>query len=317
MFSISVVIPNYNGEELLRANIPSVLAALKQSAVEYEVIVPDDCSNDSSVQLLKKYFPSVLIIESTKNLGFSSNINKGLRKAKKDLICILNSDIHLDKNYFEYKLAHFCDSNTFAVSGAIYDPVSKQLCEHDLSVKQNFWGIIQSTQTKNYSFKKTIPVYGLSGANALISRNKIQQIQYFEELFSPYYGEDVELNLRAWRSGWLCHYEPRAICYHEGSATIKKHSTKKHVRLISRRNKLTFHFLHLDGVQRFKFKIKLCLDLLTRWLIYDLSFYKAFFMFYSLLPAIRDKRKAVRYKFSTQECLKRIDQIQKKQISHG
>ncbi|MFN5430478.1 MAG: glycosyltransferase family 2 protein [Cyclobacteriaceae bacterium] len=51
--SISVVLPNYNGRNLLAANLPSVFAALQTAAVEFEVIVSDDASTDGSVAFLK------------------------------------------------------------------------------------------------------------------------------------------------------------------------------------------------------------------------------------------------------------------------
>ena len=66
--SISIVIPNYNGRDLLEKNIPSLLAALNN--FDFEIIVVDDCSSDDSVQFLKDTYPNVIVIKSNKNQGF-------------------------------------------------------------------------------------------------------------------------------------------------------------------------------------------------------------------------------------------------------
>ena len=85
-FSISVIIPNYNGKNLLEKNLPSVFNALKSSQIsDYEVIITDDASNDDSVTYLKNYSENpIVLIENKQNLGFSGNVNRAIRRAQKD-----------------------------------------------------------------------------------------------------------------------------------------------------------------------------------------------------------------------------------------
>jgi glycosyltransferase involved in cell wall biosynthesis len=77
--SISVVIPNYNGEKIIGDAIESAYKALKFVTSDYEVIVPDDCSSDNSVSFIKSQYPEVIVVESQKNGGFAVNVNKGLK----------------------------------------------------------------------------------------------------------------------------------------------------------------------------------------------------------------------------------------------
>lgn len=86
-----------------------------------------------------------------------------------------------------------------------------------------------------------------------MDRNKLAAIGFFDEIFNPFYNEDVELSLRAWRMNWKCYFEPRAHAYHACSSTIKKVSNKEQVRVISMRNRFVLHDIHLESVERFLF----------------------------------------------------------------
>ena len=85
MYSISVVIPNYNGEALLKSNIPSVYQALSSSNItDDEIIIADDASKDRSLEFIEKHYPKIILIKNPVNLGFIGNCNTGIQKAKKD-----------------------------------------------------------------------------------------------------------------------------------------------------------------------------------------------------------------------------------------
>ena len=72
----SVIIPNWNGKHLLKTCLASIE---KQTFKNFEVIVVDNGSRDSSVDYIKKYFPRVRLIELDKNYGFAKAINVGIR----------------------------------------------------------------------------------------------------------------------------------------------------------------------------------------------------------------------------------------------
>jgi GT2 family glycosyltransferase len=115
-FSISVVIPNYNGKHLLESNIPFVYAALRSSGItDFEIIVSDDASHDDSVDFLKSNYPAIILIENKINKGFSGNMNVGIFRSTKDLVLLLNSDVVLTAGYFKNQLHYFKKSDTFGV----------------------------------------------------------------------------------------------------------------------------------------------------------------------------------------------------------
>jgi len=68
---VSIVIPNYNGENLLLENLPYVIKAKDNSRNRaLEIIVVDDASTDQSVKIIKKKFPEIKLIKHTKNGRF-------------------------------------------------------------------------------------------------------------------------------------------------------------------------------------------------------------------------------------------------------
>jgi glycosyltransferase involved in cell wall biosynthesis len=68
--SISVVLPNYNGRNLLAANLPSVYTALHKAGIDHEIIVVDDASTDESIIFLKENFEDVKVVAQKTNRGF-------------------------------------------------------------------------------------------------------------------------------------------------------------------------------------------------------------------------------------------------------
>ena len=115
--SISVILPNYNGENLLRENLPYLIESLCD--IEHEIIVIDDHSTDNSVALLTTEFPDINIIESRVNEGFSATCNKGIHAATKPVLCIVNTDVRFTPSYFREALPYFDDKNLFAIKGDI------------------------------------------------------------------------------------------------------------------------------------------------------------------------------------------------------
>lgn len=287
-FSVSVVIPNYNGKKLLEENIPFVLSALKFSCDDYEIIVSDDASTDDSIFFLQKNYPETKILSTEKNSGFSITANRGIRAAQKQLTLLLNSDVKLSENYLADQLKYFEHTDTFGVMGSVCSPDGKLID----AAKYPKWRGFQIKSTLNFSLLNVpeyflIPTYFLSGANALMDTKKLKQLHGFNEIFSPFYMEDVDLSVRAWKMGWKCFYEPKAICFHRVSDTIKKHSTEKSVKIISRRNKFIFHKTHLSGNKKVFWESETLINLLFRWLTLDFDYYQSHRDFRKMFPQIK------------------------------
>ena len=111
----SVVIPNWNGRELLEKYLSSVVAALAGNAAN-EIIVVDNGSSDGSAEFVRRNFPRVKLVALERNLGFGGGSNAGLRAAKNDIVVLLNSDMRVEPDFLAPLVEGFTDEQVFAVS---------------------------------------------------------------------------------------------------------------------------------------------------------------------------------------------------------
>jgi GT2 family glycosyltransferase len=263
--SVSIVIPNYNGQQLLVDTIQSAHAALVSSGIsDFEIIVSDDASTDDSMNIITRDFPDVILVKSNVNTGFAGNMNRGIKRASKDLVCFLNSDVHLTSNYFASQLPLFENEETFGVMGAIFDQETNEA--QDGAKKPHIRFLRIESNKNTFSSTEMLPTMFLSGANALVRRAYLLQLGGFCELYNPYYSEDVDLGLQAWRSGWKLYFQPLAICHHAQSSTIKKLPNQR-VRMIAKRNKHFLHFLHLPPVLNWMYFISVLFNSFGQLLI--------------------------------------------------
>lgn len=245
--SVSIIIPNYNGRHLLQEYLPYTYEAIKNADTVYEIIIIDDGSTDDSVEFITAEYPQVVLIINPENKGFSYACNRGIEAAKHELILLLNSDVKLTPDYFEHQWKYFLAWDTFGVMGRIIDMEGDHIQDaarvpkfNGYKLKTDYFYYINDSTHRLYTFY-------LSGANALIDAAKLKQIGGFYELFSPFYCEDMELGIRAWRVNWKCYYEHNAICRHQVSASTKNYETAKWVKSVYYRNRFYLHALHLNG----------------------------------------------------------------------
>ena len=102
--SASVVIPNWNGRELLEKYLPSVVAALASNP-QNEIVVVDNGSTDGSVTFLQERFPQVTLVALPENLGFGGGSNAGFRTARNRIVVLLNSDMRVGPSFLQPLLA--------------------------------------------------------------------------------------------------------------------------------------------------------------------------------------------------------------------
>ncbi|RYZ19218.1 MAG: glycosyltransferase, partial [Chitinophagaceae bacterium] len=256
---ISIIIPNYNGRTLLQQTLPSVIGAAKDATLPFEIIICDDHSSDDSVIFLKEQYPQIKVLVNEVNKGFSPTINTGIFHAQYSHVLLLNSDVKLTPNYFNGLTRYFEKADTFGVMSKIVGWEDDKI--QDGGKYPSFHGLKIKTSGNYIPLRKErdqwyYSMY-LSGANAFVDRNKLLQLQGFDELFAPFYVEDFELSLRAWRMGWKCYYDDVAVCRHKLSVSIKSAHKKKNIRIVYNRNKMYLHAIHLNSFKRFQWFVQL------------------------------------------------------------
>lgn len=243
LYDLSIVIPNYNGAKLLPEHLPSVLQAVAKFSGSSEIIVVDDGSRDESLTVLDK-FSGIRVLKHEVNKGFSSACNTGIAAAKGRIIFLLNTDVTLSEDFFQYHEQRFAEyKDLFAITVKAYHMRTKELIDGQKSI---IWkrGTIRATintfpEYKNNDFSP-IESHSVQGAYFFADAEKLRQLGGFDEIYNPYMLEETDLAFRALMRGWKIFYEPRCIAYHDHSSSVKKHATRYRIRVISERNRYIF-----------------------------------------------------------------------------
>lgn len=294
--SLSVIIPNYNGEELLPFFLPFLYAALNNYPGKYEVIIVDDKSTDNSKKILEKIseeYSNIKIIFNQSNSGFSRTCNVGIKASQYEVLFFFNNDVKIGEDYFNYFSKFFEDENTFAVStcGLFYN--SGQPLD---GIKRAYWRrglprIAYDVHNDQIMRSKVNPPYqsfAVQGAYFFADRKKVLQLGGFDELFSPYNYEETDLSYRALKRGWKIYYEPKCVGYHKVNTSINKLSSSSHKRMIFNRNRLIFVWKNISYKPYLFSNI---FYVFFKLLTLNIRYYKAVRHLIHLWPDIMQKRK--------------------------
>jgi GT2 family glycosyltransferase len=236
----SIVIPNWNGRDLLEKYLPSVIAATEGNPAN-EVIVVDNGSTDGSADFVRERFPSVRLEALAENLGFGGGSNAGFRTAANEIVVLLNSDMRVERDFLQPLLDAFSSPDIFAVSCQIFfsDPAKVR---EETGLTQGWWenGGLRVRHRIDDRVDRAFPCFYGGGGSCAFDRRKFLELGGFDHLLRPFYLEDTDLGYLAWKRGWRVLYEPRSIVYHEHQGTIGKKFSPDYIRSIVQKNFLLF-----------------------------------------------------------------------------
>ncbi len=243
MKTVSVVIPNFNGRALFEKHLGNVVKASENKKNKIvEIIIVDDKSTDDSVDYLKKNFPMIKLVRHTKNRGFSATVNTGVRTAKSELICLLNTDVSPSTNFLEDSLAHFSDDRVFGVS------FNEKGAGFTKGKFQNGFIVFDGGNEK----KVTSETFWVSGGSGIFSRNIWMKLGGLDEkLLSPFYWEDIDICYRAQKRGFKLLWEPKSVVNHQHEATMATLS-QSYVATIRERNQLIVVWKNITSQRLFR-----------------------------------------------------------------
>ncbi len=94
-FSVSIVIPAFNEEQIIEKAVKSGLKILKNTDTDYEIIIVNDGSTDKTKELIDNHFyneEKVLIHHKNNNEGFGSAVSMGIELSSKEFILCVPAD---------------------------------------------------------------------------------------------------------------------------------------------------------------------------------------------------------------------------------
>lgn len=296
--NISFIIPNYNGEKILSQNLPHVLAAVKEyKKGKVEIIIPNDPSTDKSKEIIASFIDSLhgtgvvgKTIDNTRKeeSGFAKNVNRGVALATGDILILLNSDVRPYKDFLEPLLAHFLDEKVFAV-GCMDESI-----EEGKTVLRGrgvaYWsrGFLHH-QAGKLDRTNTFWVSGGSGA---FRKHVWDKIGGLDNLFNPFYWEDIDLSYRAMKSGYKLIFEPKSIVIHEHEeGAIKTKFKPDHIQKIVYRNQFFFIWKNItDGNLLFSHIVWMPYHLVTALKRKDWMFFQGLFLAFAQMNRVKHSR---------------------------
>jgi GT2 family glycosyltransferase/glycosyltransferase involved in cell wall biosynthesis len=246
----TVVIPNWNGRDLLEKYLPSVIAALAANPAN-EIVVVDNGSTDGSAEFVRARFPEVRLLALDRNLGFGGGSNAGFRAATNDVVVLLNSDMRVDTEFLAPLLAGFTDEKVFAVSCQIFfsDPAKPR---EETGLTEGWWehGSLRVGHRIDPKVTGLYPCFYGGGGSTAFDRRKFLELGGFDELLAPFYLEDADLGFLAWKRGWKVLYQPASIVYHEHRGTIGKRFTNAQIQAVLKKNFILFCWKNIHETKR-------------------------------------------------------------------
>lgn len=299
---VAVVILNWNGRELMRRFLPSVVANTPDWA---DVIVADNGSTDGSIEMLEQEFPSVGILCLDQNYGFAEGYNRALDRIEHPYCVLLNSDVEVTPHWLDAPI-HLLDTDPTV---AAVQP--KILAWHD---KQRFeyagaaggfmdrYGypfcrgrLLSAVEEDHGQYDTPTDLFWASGACLIIRTALYRETGGLDATFFAHQ-EEIDLCWRLRARGHRLVCLPQSVIYHVGGATLDAENPRK--TFLNIRNNLLMLYKNLpDDELTHVFRVRFWLDylaalhfLLTGHPKNALAIYQARQAFFQLRPQYAGKR---------------------------
>jgi GT2 family glycosyltransferase len=203
------------------------------------------------VAYLRDHFPTVTVLAQPTNLGFGGGSNAGFRAARNDIVVLLNSDMRVAPDFLQPLLDGFTDDKVFAVSCQIFftDP---NKVRQETGLTQAWWnnGRLGVRHRLDDAVTEIYPCFYAGGGSSAYDRGKFLELGGFDPIFHPFYLEDTDLGMQAWKRGWKVLYQPRSVVWHEHRGTIGRTHRPDYINTIVQKNLLLFLWKNIHESRR-------------------------------------------------------------------
>jgi GT2 family glycosyltransferase len=274
--TLSVVVVSWNTQELLARCLQSVIEEVERFwPFDSETIVVDNCSTDGSLEMVRRQFPSVLIIENTENRGFAFANNQAIRRSSGRFILLLNSDAEIFPGALASMIEVLESDPQVAGCGPMLlnpDGSLQEACQPMLTPWREFWRLsfldrfwpLATYRLTRWDHGLLHEVEVLKGACLMLRREALDQVGLLDTRYFMY-SEEVDLCFRLRQAGWKIYWVPRASVLHFGGASTRQVELDMYVQLY--RSKMQFFRKTGGRRQTLLFKVLLVLGYLPRLLV--------------------------------------------------
>jgi hypothetical protein len=218
---VSVNILGTNEKHHLQTALTSIY---EQDYPNFEVMYIDNASTDGSEEYVRTHFPHVKILQTGENRHYGPAHNKGFAATDGELVCVLNSDLRLAKNYLsEAVKALLVDEKIAAIQGKMVRPtqVNGKYILDGTGLTINHARVVKDRgqlDEDNGQYDTPEEVFAACGAGPLYRRAALEDVAIDGEIIDEditAFLDDSDLGWRFRHQGWKVWYQPTAVLYHE------------------------------------------------------------------------------------------------------
>jgi GT2 family glycosyltransferase len=301
----AVVILNYNGKHFLEKFLPGIVA----HSQPHDIYIADNASTDDSLQFVATAFPQVRVISNDGNHGYAKGYNDALRLVDADVCVLLNNDVEVSANWLDPmvkmmsddpllgacqpKLLDYSRRDIFEYAGAaggFIDSLGYPFCRGRM---------FNTVEADRGQYNSDDQIFWASGAAMCVRMDAFRKAGGFDDDYFAHM-EEIDLCWRMKNLGYIIRNCGSSHVYHIGGGTLSKISPKK-TELNFRNNLATLVKNNPPGTLIWKLMVRLVLDgiaglkfLFEGQPAHCAAVIKAHFTFYSWIPSLLKKRKALR-----------------------
>lgn len=232
---LTIAINGYKSPELLKLCLESIFKHLKESSINFEVLVTDSATEEDTEMLMREEFPQVRFFPFKENVGFKTLINTSLQEAKGAYIFLINSDIILIKDTISKMLCYLKEHpeiGLLAPKQLNFNGTLQQSCYrfyrlHTILYRRTWFASLPFAKKhlrwfkmSEYDYTTPKNVDWVIGSAMFVSKKAAKIVGPMDNQFFMYM-EDVDWCRRFWENGFQVVYYPDASVYHyhaKGSA---------------------------------------------------------------------------------------------------
>jgi len=265
---VYIVILNYNSHE---DTIECVKQCRNITYNNYRIIVVDNNSTDDSYKIIENNLKDVILLKSDINKGYGYGNNIGIKAALAEgaeYICILNSDVLVEKDFLEPLIDSFEKEGKLGIVGpCVCEYDNKERVQATGSSLNPYFGLARSiNKGELYSNIKStsINVDYIGGACLLFKSEILSKIGCIPENYFLFF-EETEFCYKARKHGYNCRCISSSRVYHKGSATISQYKGLGYYLL--HKNRIVFMRRNGNLLQRIIFFLYIILETTGRILL--------------------------------------------------
>ena len=234
MKPIAVIILNWNGAELLRQFLPSVVKYNSDDIAD--VVVADNGSTDNSLEILANEFPSVKVLSFAENYGYAEGYNRAIGQLGYEYSVLLNSDVEVTPDWLlpvynfmrgnisvatcQPKILSYIDKTRFEYAGAAGGFLDK----HGYPYCRG--RIFDTVEEDVGQYDEPIDVFWATGAALFVRSEVYLSVGGLDKDFFAHM-EEIDLCWRIRQKGFSVKVIPQSIVYHLGGGSLPASNPKK------------------------------------------------------------------------------------------